>query len=129
VNGAAVAVASEPAVRQEQPRHEAIREEQRREAQRLEDLIRAEEAKQEQQPLPLPVEELVRREDPVRREEPKIDSKALLESSGLVMIETDRSKAQFSLPSEEPQQLGRPRRERPKPLPQEEELQQVETRK
>jgi hypothetical protein len=129
VNGAAVAVASEPAVRQEQPRHEAIREEQRREAQRLEDLIRAEEAKQEQQPLPLPVEELVRREDPVRREEPKIDSKALLESSGLVMIETDRSKAQFSLPSEEPQQLGRPRRERPKPLSQEEELQQVETRK
>jgi hypothetical protein len=65
----------------------------------------------------------------VRREEPKIDSRALLESSGLVMIETDRSKAPLSAAPEEPQQLGRPRRERPKPTPQEEELQQVETRK
>jgi hypothetical protein len=69
------------------------------------------------------------REEP-RREEPKIDSKALLESSGLVMIETDRSKAvSVAPPLEEPQPLGRPRRERPKPLPQEDELQQVETRK
>ena len=65
----------------------------------------------------------------MRREEPKIDSKALLDSSGLVMIETDHSKTQFGVPAEEPQQLGRPRRERPKPAPQEEELQQVETRK
>ena len=45
------------------------------------------------------------------------------------MIETDRSKAQFTPQPEEPQHLGRPRRERPKPLPQDEELQQVETRK
>jgi hypothetical protein len=67
-----------------------------------------------------------------KREEPRIDSKALLESSGLVMIETDRSKAATIAPAvEEPQQhLGRPRRDRPKPAPQqEEELQQVETRK
>jgi hypothetical protein len=71
----------------------------------------------------------VRYEEPARREEPKVDSRALLESSGLVMIETDRSKAQIAAPAEEPQQLGRPRRERPKPTPQEEELQQVETRK
>ena len=60
-------------------------------------------------------------------EEPKVDSRALLESSGLVMIETDRSKAQVAAPAEEPQQLGRPRRERPKPAAQEDELQQVET--
>ena len=66
----------------------------------------------------------------LRREAPKIDSKALLESSGLVMIETDRSKAAtIAPPVEEPQHLGRPRRDRPKPVPQEEELQQVETRK
>lgn len=129
MNGAAVALAPEPAVRQDQPHYESIREEQRREAQRLEEVIRAEEAKQEVQPLPLPVQEPARQEEPVRREEPKIDSKALLESSGLVMIETDHSKTQFSVPAEEPQQLGRPRRERPKPAPQEEELQQVETRK
>jgi hypothetical protein len=74
-------------------------------------------------------EPVVRYEEPVRREEPKVDSRALLESSGLVMIETDRSKAQVALPAEEPQQLGRPRRERAKSQPQEEELQQVETRK
>jgi len=74
-------------------------------------------------------EPVVRHEEPVRREEPRIDSKALLESSGLVMIETDRSRAPVAAPTEEPQQLGRPRRERPKNAPQEEELQQVETRK
>ena len=77
--------------------------------------------------------EPVRREEPARREEPvraepKIDSKGLLESAGLVMIETDRSKGtrQRARP-EEPQHLGRPRRERPKPAPQDEALQQVET--
>lgn len=75
-------------------------------------------------------EPVVRHEEPVRREEPRIDSKALLESSGLVMIETDRSKApQFATPAEEAQSLGRPRRERAKAAAQEEELQQVETRK
>jgi hypothetical protein len=68
---------------------------------------------------------------PVRAEapQPKVDPKALLESAGLVMIETDRSKAPAATPVEEPQHLGRPRRERPKPQPQDEELQQVETRK
>jgi hypothetical protein len=59
-----------------------------------------------------------------------VDSKALLESSGLVMIETDRSKVvSIAPPVEAPQALGRPRRERPKAQPQDEELQQVETRK
>jgi hypothetical protein len=46
------------------------------------------------------------------------------------MIETDRSKAAYTPPLQEPQpHVGRPRRERAKSLPQEEELQQVETRK
>jgi len=49
---------------------------------------------------------------------------------GLVMIETDRAKAPAAQPAEEePQHLGRPRRERPKPLSQEEELKQVETKR
>ena len=66
----------------------------------------------------------------MRREEPKIDSKVLLESAGLVMIETDRAKAPPSQPAaEEPQHLGRPRRERPKPQAQDDELKQVETKK
>jgi hypothetical protein len=127
-----MAAPSEPVMRREQPHHEAIREDQRREAQRLEETIRAEEARVQEPARHEPVqrEEPVRREEPALREEPRIDSRALLESSGLVMIETDRSKAHISVP-QEPQapQLGRPRRERPKATPQEEELQQVETRK
>jgi ribonuclease E len=128
--------------RHEQPRHEAIREEQRREAQRMEEALRAEETRTEEpvrhaepvvkheETVVRHDEPVVRHEEPVRREEPRIDSKALLESSGLVMIETDRSKApQFAAPAEEAQSLGRPRRERPKAAAQEEELQQVETRK
>jgi hypothetical protein len=61
--------------------------------------------------------------------EPRIDAQQLLSDSGLVMIETDRSKAQVPAPAvEEPQQpIGRPRRERSKGLPQDEELVQVET--
>jgi hypothetical protein len=54
----------------------------------------------------------------------------LLESAGLVMIETDRSKAPaVSVPVEEPLHLGRPRRERPKPQAPDDELQQVETKR
>jgi len=65
-----------------------------------------------------------------RIEQPKVDSRALLESDGLVMIETDRAKAPTQPQAEEPQNLGRPRRERQKPLQQqEEELQQVETKR
>ena len=92
----------------------------------------------ESAPLPAPVEAApAPRPEPVqetravetRREEPKVDSKTLLESSGLVMIETDRSKAVYQPQAEEPVQLGRPRRERSKPAPQDEPLEQVETRK
>jgi hypothetical protein len=113
----------EPPVRREQPGYEAVREEQRREAQRREAEAAHEEPKRE-----APRREEPRHEEP-RREEPKIDSKALLESSGLVMIETDRSKAQVTAAADEPQHLGRPRRDRPKHMPQDDELQQVETRK
>jgi ribonuclease E len=63
--------------------------------------------------------------------QPKVDSKVLLESAGLVMIETDRSRVAAPAPTqEEPQQhLGRPRRERPKSTAQDEELKQVETKR
>jgi len=65
-----------------------------------------------------------------RVEVPRIDPKPILESAGLVMIETDRSKAATVAPQpEEPVQLGRPRRERPKATTQEDELQQVETKR
>jgi hypothetical protein len=46
------------------------------------------------------------------------------------MIETDRSKAQVQpQASDEPQHLGRARRDRPKSPPQDDSLEQVETRK
>ncbi|TAK82334.1 MAG: Rne/Rng family ribonuclease [Betaproteobacteria bacterium] len=112
--------------RREEAHHEAIREEQRKEALRREEEQAREEPRQEE-----PKREEPRAAEPApQRPEPKIDSTALLESSGLVMVETDRGKAAQVAPQpEEPQRLGRPRRERPKPLPQDEELQQVETRK
>jgi len=90
-------------------------------------LQRAEDAPVQREPAP-------QRDEPryaePRAEQPKIDPKTLLESDGLVMIETDRSKAPAYTPvQEERQPLGRPRRERPKPPPQEDVLEQVETRK
>src|SRR6267143_1955082 len=66
-----------------------------------------------------------------RVETPRIDPKEYLESAGLVMIETDRAKAPVQPQAEEqPEHLGRPRRERPKPQQQQDdELVQIETRK
>jgi ribonuclease E len=64
-----------------------------------------------------------------RVEEPRIDPKELLESAGLVMIETDRAKVQVQPAAEEAQPVGRPRRERAKAAPQDDELVQIETRK
>jgi hypothetical protein len=89
------------------------------------------------QPATAPVQEETRYEPPVevrreepRREEPRIDAKQLLNEQGLVMIETDRARAPAQpQPAEEAQPVGRPRRERQKPPSQDEELQQVETRK
>ena len=62
-------------------------------------------------------------------EAPRIDAKQILDESGLVMIETDRSKAPAQpAATEEGQPLGRPRRERQKPqTPPEEDLVQIET--
>ncbi len=80
-----------------------------------------------EQPAPRIEQPAPHAEQPVRAE-PKIDSKVLLESAGLVMIETDRARVPAAAPAqEEPQHLGRPRRERQKPVVQDEPLQQVET--
>jgi hypothetical protein len=126
-----------------------MKEDQLREDQRREALARKEEAHGEET-LPPPaaqhfeeqaprVEEPPSRaeerpsyveERPSRSEQPKVDSKVLLETAGLVMIETDRSKAPAQPQAqEEAPNLGRPRRERAKAQPQDDTLQQVETRK
>lgn len=114
-------------------KEDQLREDQRREALARNDEPHAEDALPSASPAQAAprVEEAAQRvEEPAPRiETPKIDSKALLESDGLVMIETDRSKAPAAPAEEAPPQLGRPRRERPKPQPGEDELQQVETRK
>jgi hypothetical protein len=76
-----------------------------------------------------PRHEEPRREEP-RRQEPRVDAKQLLNEQGLVMIETDRTRAPAQPQAvEEAQPLGRPRRERPKPQSQDDDLVQVETRK
>jgi len=63
--------------------------------------------------------------------EPKVEPKVEVEQSGLVMIETDPSKARTVEAEPEPQQpLGRPRREHKQPPSEAEaELVQIETRK
>jgi len=95
-----------------------------REEPRYEEPPRREQPQVEQ---PRPVES----EPAPRVEAPRIDPKDYLESAGLVMIETDRAKAPAQPQAEEQaEHLGRPRRERPKPLPQQDdELVQIETRK
>ncbi|HEU4441366.1 MAG TPA: Rne/Rng family ribonuclease [Burkholderiales bacterium] len=122
-------------------KEEQLREDQRREALARRDEPHAEETLpppvRVEQPTPEPmhaepVTAEPARPEPVRHEpqQAKIDPKVLLESAGLVMIETDRSKAPaVSVPVEEPLHLGRPRRERPKPQAQDDELQQVETKR
>ena len=125
-------------------REDQLREDQRREALARKDEAHGEETLPPSPPPPAPVVhaeeapaprvERVERVEPVERvervEQPKVDAKELLQSAGLVMIETDRSKAPARPEADEPQQhLGRPRRERPKAQPQDEPLEQVETRK
>lgn len=127
-------------------KEEQLREDQRREALARRDEPHAEEtlpppvqaqepAPEPRQPEPMhaePVTAEPARPSPVRHEpqQPTIDPKVLLESAGLVMIETDRSKAPaVSAPAEEPLHLGRPRRERSRPQAQDDELQQVETKR
>lgn len=132
-------------------KEEQLREDQRREALARRDEPHAEETLpppvQAQQPAPEPMRAETRqpepmhaepvtaepaRPSPVRHEpqQPRVDPKVLLESAGLVMIETDRSKAPaVSAPAEEPLHLGRPRRERSKAQAQDDELQQVETKR
>lgn len=83
-----------------------------------------------------PREEIVQREEPRMAPPPpppapRVDPKVDLADAGLVMVETDRSKAVVAAPvPEETPQLGRPRRERPQPVAQQDEpLQQVETKR
>ena len=105
--------------RAEEPRHQEPQREEPRHAEPAREEPRHEEPGR-QEPRFEPA--------PPRAQEPRIDPKELLESAGLVMIETDRSKAAVQVVEGEAVHLGRPRRERPKPQ-QDDELQQVETKR
>jgi ribonuclease E len=78
-------------------------------------------------PAPQPVAQPAPRPAP-QPQVPSFDSKELLDTTGLQMVETDRSKSRPAAPEPEPQPQGRPRRERPAPQA-EEPLVQIETRK
>jgi hypothetical protein len=87
------------------------------------------EARREEPRREEPQHQEPRREEP-RRQEPRVDAKQLLNEQGLVMIETDRTRAPAQPQAvEEAQPHGRPRRERTKPQSQDDDLVQVETRK
>jgi hypothetical protein len=112
---------------------------------------RASPAPADSTPAPAPVQE-TRHEEPVYREEPvvqraepvvtapvprveeprpqapRVDTREVLASAGLQMVETDSSKFQPVQPESESVKLGRPRRERSSQQPAQEELVQVETR-
>ncbi|HEX9182924.1 MAG TPA: hypothetical protein VF876_06665 [Burkholderiales bacterium] len=60
-------------------------------------------------------------------EAPRVDTRQMLESAGLQMVETRADRVPAMPVAEEPVQLGRPRRERPRPAS-EEQLVQVETK-
>jgi hypothetical protein len=100
------------------PRHEELRREepQRHDEPRYEAPREAAPERAEERPAPPPA--------------PKVDPREELAGSGLVMIETDRSRApEAPAATDESQSLGRPRRERPKSETKDEPLEQVETRK
>jgi hypothetical protein len=75
-------------------------------------------------PTPAP-----RVEEPPVEREARVDTKQLLNDSGLVMVETDHAKVKIQPPvsDDSAQPVGRPRRERPKSTPQDEPLVQIET--
>jgi hypothetical protein len=108
--------------RAEQEQHQPV-EAQTREEPRQQEVVRTEPPaflRKQEESRPEPVAEA-----------PRVDPKKLLDDAGLVMVETDRAKAPAApYVPEEPAHLGRPRRERSRSgQPQEDELQQVETKR
>ena len=80
----------------------------------------------EAQPRPQPAPE--RAMPPAAPAMAKVDARAALESAGLQMVETRRDRVPAALPEAKAAPLGRPRRERPRPVAEEEPLVQVETK-
>jgi ribonuclease E len=97
-------------------------------AMREEEARQREEAPAREQPREEPVRQEAARAEPAPAPAPvRVDPKVILESAGLQMVETNPHKVQAPAAEPEPAQLGRPRREKPRPAG-EEPLVQVETK-
>jgi len=86
--------------------------------------LNAEAEQHEAQPQPAPERAM----PPAAPAMAKVDARAALESAGLQMVETRRDRVPAAPPEPEAAPLGRPRRERPRPVAEEEPLVQVETK-
>ena len=86
--------------------------------------LNAEAEQHEAQPQPAPERAM----PPAAPAIAKVDAREALESAGLQMVETRRDRVPASLPEAKAAPLGRPRRERPRPVAEEEPLVQVETK-
>ena len=101
----------------------------RRETSRLESAASRPLGEQDAEPLAAVQPATAAMAAPVPRPEaPRVEPKVLLSNAGLVMVETDSSRAQTApAAADAAAPVGRPRRDKPKPAP--EELVQVETQK
>ena len=90
--------------------------------------MREEEARQREESRQEPVRQEPAGAEPASAPAPvRVDPRVILESAGLEMVETKPGRLQPAAPEPEPVQLGRPRREKPRPAG-EEPLEQVETK-
>jgi ribonuclease E len=84
-------------------------------------------APQPAEPMPMAATRPVEHTPEPQPEAPRVGTREMLESAGLQMVETRADRAPAAPVAEEPAQLGRPRRERPRQAA-EEQLVQVETK-
>jgi hypothetical protein len=84
-------------------------------------------AAQPAEPKPMAPQAVEPKTVAIQPETPRVDTREMLESAGLQMVETRSDRASPAPQPEESVQLGRPRRERTRPAG-EEQLVQVETK-
>jgi hypothetical protein len=84
-------------------------------------------APQHAEPMPVAATQPATPRPAPQPEVPRVDTREMLESAGLQMVETRGDRAPAAPAAEEPVQLGRPRRERPRPAA-DEQLVQIETK-